>query len=98
MGCRWDYTGLGLDYQLLAGPAFIAVFTVSGAAVGAAADASAHWRRRRTVLLGAASCVFSAATAAAGLARRYWHLVALRMALAAGLVSFASWAFFGQCI
>ncbi|ERL83553.1 hypothetical protein D910_00631, partial [Dendroctonus ponderosae] len=28
--CEWTYNGLGLDYQILAGPSFIAVFTVVG--------------------------------------------------------------------
>lgn len=36
--CEWGYNGLGLDYQILAGPSFIAVFTVVGVAFGFAAD------------------------------------------------------------
>ncbi|KAB7498427.1 hypothetical protein Anas_04225 [Armadillidium nasatum] len=36
--CVWDYSGLGLQYQILAGPSFIAVFTVSGIIIGMAAD------------------------------------------------------------
>ena len=36
--CLWDYTGLGLDYQILAGPSFIGVFTVSGVLVGLLGD------------------------------------------------------------
>ena len=78
-GCRWDYTGLGLDYQLLAGPSFIAVFTVSGVVLGVAADLVA-----RTRLLGVCVLIFSAATMATGAATEYWHLVVLRMVLAAG--------------
>ena len=81
--CEWNYTGLGLDYQLLAGPAFIAVFTVSGVVLGAAADAPLL-RGRRTQLLGGCVVVFSLATALMGAATRYWHLVLLRMLLAAG--------------
>ncbi len=35
--CKWDYSGLGMDYQLLAGPSFMAVFTVAGVLWGLAA-------------------------------------------------------------
>jgi len=81
--CQWAYTGLGMDYQLLAGPAFVAVFTVSGVLFGAASDAlsSAAARAR---LLGVAVVLFSAATTATAFSQKYWHLVASRMLLAAG--------------
>lgn len=36
--CEWGYNGLGIDYQVLAGPAFMAVFTVVGVVLGIAAD------------------------------------------------------------
>lgn len=36
--CEWDYNGLGLEYQLLAGPVFILVFTIVGVILGIAAD------------------------------------------------------------
>lgn len=36
--CEWTYNGLGLDYQILAGPSFIAVFTVVGVLMGYLAD------------------------------------------------------------
>ena len=36
--CEWNYNGLGLDYQILAGPSFIAVFTIAGVILGFAAD------------------------------------------------------------
>lgn len=36
--CEWTYNGLGLDYQILAGPSFIAVFTVAGVLMGYLAD------------------------------------------------------------
>lgn len=36
--CEWTYNGLGLDYQILAGPSFIAVFTVVGVVMGFLAD------------------------------------------------------------
>lgn len=36
--CEWDRNGLGLDYQVIAGPAFILVFTFMGVILGIAAD------------------------------------------------------------
>jgi len=79
MICKWDYTGLGMDYQVLAGPAFIAVFTVSGVVLGITAD---YVNRLR--LLGAAVLLYSLAISLMGFASHYWQLVILRMLLAAG--------------
>lgn len=36
--CEWNYNGLGFQYQLLAGPAFIAVYSIVGVFFGMAAD------------------------------------------------------------
>ncbi|KAK8719864.1 hypothetical protein OTU49_013723, partial [Cherax quadricarinatus] len=36
--CVWDYSGLGLQYQVLAGPAFVAVFTTAGVIIGIISD------------------------------------------------------------
>ena len=77
--CRWDYTGLGMEYQLLAGPSFIAVFSVSGILLGLMADLMS-----RTRLLGMSVFTFSVATMSMGMATEYWHLVVCRMLLAAG--------------
>ena len=37
-GCVWTYSGQGWEYQVLAGPAFIIVFTISGVLMGYLAD------------------------------------------------------------
>ena len=37
-GCKWDYTGTGTQYDLLAGPIFVLVFTIAGVPLGIAAD------------------------------------------------------------
>lgn len=37
-GCKWDYTGQGFDYQILAGPIFILIYTFAAIPVGIAAD------------------------------------------------------------
>ena len=65
--------------QVLAGPAFIAVFTVSGVIFGITAD---YMNRLR--LLGCATLVYSLAISCMGFATQYWQLVLLRMLLAAG--------------
>lgn len=36
--CEWNYNGLGIDYQILAGPSYILVFTVMGVVIGILAD------------------------------------------------------------
>lgn len=36
--CEWNRNGLGIEYQILAGPSFIAVYTVAGVFLGIAAD------------------------------------------------------------
>ncbi|KAL6258833.1 hypothetical protein P5V15_010779 [Pogonomyrmex californicus] len=77
--CEWNYSGLGLDYQILAGPSFIAVFTIVGIILGVAAD-----RYNRVRLLAVCTLVFSVAIILSGAVLEYWQLVILRMVQAAG--------------
>ncbi|CAB3363453.1 Hypothetical predicted protein [Cloeon dipterum] len=77
--CEWDYNGLGLEYQILAGPSYIAVFTVAGILLGVAAD-----RYNRVTMLGACTLIFSVATILMGAVNHYWELTLLRMVLAFG--------------
>lgn len=77
--CEWNYNGLGLDYQILAGPSFIAVFTIVGVALGIAAD-----KYNRVRLLTICTLIFSIAIVLMGAVKEYWQLVLLRMILAAG--------------
>lgn len=77
--CLWDYTGRGLDYQLLAGPSFMAVFTTTSIIWGMAAD-----RYNRFHLLVLCSGIFSLAMILTAFTTKFWHLVVLRMILAAG--------------
>ncbi|MCX7012960.1 MAG: MFS transporter [Candidatus Sumerlaeota bacterium] len=67
---------------LLTGYAFVVFYTLTGMALGAAAD---RWSRPRLIALGVA--VFSAATAASGWARSYGHLVAARVFVGIGEAS-----------
>lgn len=77
--CEWNYNGLGLEYQLLAGPSFIAVYTIIGIFIGVAAD-----RYNRVRLLAYCALIYSIAIFLMGTVEKYWHLVLLRMLLALG--------------
>ena len=60
--CEWDYNGLGLEYQLLAGPVFILVFTVVGVVLGIAAD-----KHNRSKMLFVCTLVFGVAIVLQGI-------------------------------
>lgn len=77
--CEWNYNGLGIDYQVLAGPAFMAVFTVVGVILGVVAD-----KFNRARILSVCTVVFVVAILLMGTVTEYWHLVLLRMVMAAG--------------
>lgn len=81
--CVWDYSGLGLQYQVLAGPAFVAVFTTCGVLIGAIAD-----RFNRKIVVTICCGVLTLATGLTGAAMNYWQLVILRMLMGAGESSF----------
>lgn len=81
--CNWDYNGLGMEYQVLAGPAFIGVFTVAAIILAVISD----WlydRLSRPYLLSGGTLTFSIACLLMGFASEYWQLVLLRMLIAAG--------------
>ncbi|XP_018570259.1 uncharacterized protein LOC108910200 [Anoplophora glabripennis] len=77
--CEWNYNGLGLDYQILAGPSFIAVFTVVGVLMGFLAD-----KFNRVKMLAVCTVIFGVAIILSGGVNEYWQLVLLRMIMAAG--------------
>ncbi|XP_035709150.1 uncharacterized protein LOC118436091 isoform X2 [Folsomia candida] len=77
--CTWDYTGLGLEYHILAGPAFVAMFTVAGLGWGYFAD-----KFNRVKFLTVAALIFSAAISGTSFATKYWHVLLFRMALGVG--------------
>ncbi|XP_023322348.1 protein spinster homolog 1 [Eurytemora carolleeae] len=81
--CYWEYSGLGYEYQILAGPAFIGVFTVSAMLLAVLSD-FLYDKLSRTVLLAAGTFTFSSACILMGLASQYWHLVILRGLIAMG--------------
>ncbi|GAB0099276.1 uncharacterized protein DMENIID0001_151270 [Sergentomyia squamirostris] len=77
--CEWNYNGLGIDYQVLAGPSFIAVFTVMGVILGIAAD-----KFNRVRMLFVCTLIFSVAIVLQGAVTAYWQMVVLRMLMALG--------------
>ncbi|KAF5284137.1 hypothetical protein FQR65_LT00137 [Abscondita terminalis] len=77
--CEWNYNGLGLDYQILAGPSFMAVFTVLGVILGFAAD-----KFNRVRMLTVCTIVFAISIILCGTVKEFWQLVVLRMIMAAG--------------
>ncbi|XP_043217544.1 probable sphingolipid transporter spinster homolog 1 isoform X1 [Amphibalanus amphitrite] len=82
--CEWTYTGLGIQYQVLAGPAFIGAFTLAGLVFGSLADS---YNRQR--LLTFSTALLTVSTFLMGFATEYWHLVLFRMCTAAGEAGFA---------
>ncbi|BES90306.1 unnamed protein product [Nesidiocoris tenuis] len=77
--CEWARNGLGIEYQILAGPSFIAVYTIGGVFLGIAAD-----KYKRVPMLAVAVLVCGISVFLIGAAKSYWHLIVLRMVFAAG--------------
>ncbi|XP_064086730.1 protein spinster-like isoform X2 [Macrobrachium nipponense] len=82
--CVWDYSGLGIEYQVLAGPAFVAVFTTAGVFIGFLAD-----RVNRKVVVSVCCGLLCLSTGLMGAAVSYWQLVGLRMLMGAGESAFS---------
>ena len=78
-GCKWDYNGQGLQYEILAGPVFIVVYTFVGIPLGFLADS--HNRRN---LLAVSLALWSAMSLLSGFVRHYWQLVITRFVLGIG--------------
>ena len=79
--CKYDYNGQGTAYQVLAGPAFIVVFTFTGILVSMFADV---FKSKRVVILTVSLVFWSLMTSLSGLAQSYWQLAILRFGLGLG--------------
>nr|XP_026693449.1 protein spinster homolog 1-like isoform X2 [Ciona intestinalis]XP_026693450.1 protein spinster homolog 1-like isoform X2 [Ciona intestinalis]XP_026693451.1 protein spinster homolog 1-like isoform X2 [Ciona intestinalis] len=77
--CEWNYTGQGIEYQVLAGPVFIAIFTVMGLVNGILGD-----RYNRIQILSVNVMFYSVMTLSSGFADVYWLLALLRFGFGAG--------------
>ncbi|XP_035709342.1 protein spinster homolog 1 isoform X3 [Folsomia candida] len=81
-GCKWDYTGQGFDYQILAGPVFIGIYTFAAIPVAAIPTVTGgSWCQ---ILLGISVVFWSACTLLTGFVDSYWQLLVLRFGLGLG--------------
>ncbi|KAK2167441.1 hypothetical protein NP493_1275g00004 [Ridgeia piscesae] len=77
--CAWNYTGQGMEYQLLIGPIFIVVYTLSGILVSFAAD-----QYSRKGFLVVSLMFWSLMTVLTAEVKTYWQLVLVRLGLGIG--------------
>lgn len=77
--CSWLHDGQGVEYQVLAGPIFVVIYTASGVLMGLLGDHAS-----RPALLSGCIAVFSLSSGLTAFATQYWHLVLLRIGTAVG--------------
>jgi len=77
--CKWAHNGQGLQYEILAGPVFIVVYTLAGIPLSIFADFS---NRRNLLVAGLA--MWSIMTLLTGFVHTYWQLVVTRFLLGIG--------------
>uniref|UniRef100_A0A8D8PNV6 Protein spinster homolog 1 n=1 Tax=Cacopsylla melanoneura TaxID=428564 RepID=A0A8D8PNV6_9HEMI len=77
--CEYGRNGLGFEYQILAGPVFILVYTVFGVILGVAAD-----KFNRARLLSISVFIAAAAVVLMGGSQSYFQLVLFRILQAIG--------------
>ncbi|XP_061169687.1 MFS-type efflux pump MSMEG_3705-like [Saccostrea echinata] len=77
--CYYDYNGQGNEYQIVAGPAFIVIYTFAGIFISYVAD-----RYNRKVMLAVCLMFWSVMTLLTGFVKEYWQLVILRFGLGFG--------------
>jgi MFS family permease len=77
--CKWDYNGQGIEYQIVAGPVFILIYTFAGIFISFAAD-----KYNRKIMLASCLIFWSAMTLLTGFVNSYWQIVILRFGLGLG--------------
>jgi MFS family permease len=77
-GCNWDYDGQGIEYQVLAGPVFVVVFSIAVVVMGIVTEVK---QVNRPKVLAVFTTFWSIATFLMGFTTKYWQLVVLRMSL-----------------
>ena len=84
--CNYNYTGSGIEYQILAGPAFIAVFTFANIITGLTSDRIAGYSKYigRHTIMAVGVVILSISCLLMGFSNAYWQLVILRMGIALG--------------
>jgi len=63
--CYWDYSGLGIEYQILSGPAFVAIFSTSAVLLSVFSDKYKD-SIPRVVMVGAGTAVLASGLPLAG--------------------------------
>jgi MFS family permease len=76
--CSYNFNGQGNEYQAVAGPVFILVYTFMGIFISYFADKFQH---RRVLILSACLFFWSVMTLLTGFIDSYWQLVLLRFGL-----------------
>lgn len=98
--CAWLHSGQGIEYQILAGPIFVVIFTICAVIMGFIGDKVSRWalarnsrikhqvhknfNHFRTKVFGICTMLFSVCGTAMAFTNAYWQLVLLRMGIAAG--------------
>jgi len=82
--CEWNYSGVGVQYQVLSGTIFALTFTFCCLAVGFTSDRVAKSAFGRHRLMAVGVLIFSSSCLLWGFSSAYWHLVILRVGIAAG--------------
>ncbi|CAH0773939.1 unnamed protein product [Bemisia tabaci] len=77
--CEFAHNGKGVDYQIIAGPSFIAVYSIVGIFFGILAD-----KYNRVALCAVCFLIIGVSFALTGAATSFWQLLVLRMILACG--------------
>ena len=78
MQCQWDYTATGIEYEVLAGPAFTLIFTLAAIPLGILAG---YRRVNRKIAIAVCLALWSTMTLLAGFTQTFWQLLLTRIGL-----------------
>lgn len=81
LACKYDYNGQGIEYQVVAGPIFILVFTFTGIFLSIVSD---NLKNKRVIILTVCLVWWSVMTILTGFVNEFWQLVVLRLGLGFG--------------
>lgn len=74
----WDYSATGIEYQVLAGPAFMLFFTTVAIPLGILAG---YPKVNRKVAIAVSLVLWSTMTLLAGFTKSFWQLLLTRIGL-----------------
>jgi MFS family permease len=77
-GCTWNHTATGIEYEVLAGPAFTLVFTLVALPLGMLASST---RVNRKLAIAVCVGLWSAMTLASSFSQTFWQLLLTRIGL-----------------